>query len=808
MPKRAANQISRGLSREVTKAEVFDRRAAAFVAYKLSLGDFNAVQPADSQYTAEQFKAMQTRVAHLLESNGTVNYRLGKNACETDVGRMIAVGGLGAQAMPRLVRGLLYRGHVDDLDMVGAQPAMVEGMARSKSGWPYEVVARYNTGRDKLYALVMEANSWSRDKTKQAFTALFFGRSAASAASHGLLDARNPPQLNQTINELLRELATLRELVWNDPECAELKKAVRAAKPEATGKDQKASIEAQKRSLFALWAQTEERRCLQAVEDELVERGFMMQSYIHDGGHIRRVDGKPLPAAVLSACEAAIERDVGYPVRLSIKALESLLKVPAGFTFDDDAEYELEKKWFEASPDGPRVASIASESKFSWHNITTRTVELKSQGELTTVYANRVYGLKRKNFLSRWLLDPQRATYNTIGFWPSHERRDGVLNRFTGFAHERLLADSTIPTASEETVAPIMWLWEQVHGGPEGSKFAHKMQAARMQDACHPPRMFEITAGACGAGKDILHMSLVGPGIWGKAHFFAVENPTRDVFGEFNDQLELAVRVHVQEVSTLPKIDFKMALTKQDMTVNGKGVKKRVADVYATFGGTTNEFASLDLQMEEDDRRMVVYESRRHPKIGNKAFFDDIQRLCEDPSVRKYMTTFWLGLDVQDFDPLKERPRTALFEEGLRASLPAEALFLAHVAESLEWDESRSGRGYKNEADGWCVSMEALYTRFTAWHFNDTGKRPKATKERFLSQIRREAGLVCDGLVGPLTLPGGTDNRFTDEHGTQARGYRIDVPTLGVWLVARGVTKAVAAVEPKKAATPSTEDPF
>jgi hypothetical protein len=98
-------------------------------------------------------------------------------------------------------------------------------------------------------------------------------------------------------------------------------------------------------------------------------------------------------------------------------------------------------------------------------------------------------------------------------------------------------------------------------------------------------------------------------------------------------------------------------------------------------------------------------------------------------------------------------------------------------------------QGYKNEVDGWCVSVEALYTRFSAWHLNDTGKRPKATKERFLAQLRREAGLVCDGLVGPLTPPSGTDIRFTDEHGTQARGYRIDVPALRVWLVARGVKR-------------------
>jgi len=119
-------------------------------------------------------------------------------------------------------------------------------------------------------------------------------------------------------------------------------------------------------------------------------------------------------------------------------------------------------------------------------------------------------------------------------------------------------------------------------------------------------------------------------------------------------------------------------------------MKKRLVEVYATFGGSTNEFAKLGLKMEEGDRRMIVYEANRHAKIGNKAFFADIQRLCVDPSVRKYMAKYWLGLDLTGFDPLNERPRTALYEQALRASLPAEVLFLAHVAES--WSGTRTAR--------------------------------------------------------------------------------------------------------------------
>ncbi len=127
-----------------------------------------------------------------------------------------------------------------------------------------------------------------------------------------------------------------------------------------------------------------------------------------------------------------------------------------------------------------------------------------------------------------------------------------------------------MPTATEEEVKDLLWLWEQVHGGPEAAAFAHKMQAARMQDPCNPPRFFELVAGACGAGKDILHMRMIGPGIWGKVHFLSVENAARDVFGEFNDQVELAVRAHVQEVASLPKNEIKTLVTKEDMTINGK----------------------------------------------------------------------------------------------------------------------------------------------------------------------------------------------------------------------------------------------
>jgi hypothetical protein len=179
-------------------------------------------------------------------------------------------------------------------------------------------------------------------------------------------------------------------------------------------------------------------------------------------------------------------------------------------------------------------------------------------------------------------------------------------------------------------------------------------------------------------------------------------------------------------------------------------------------------------------------------------------RLCVDPSVRKYMAKYWLGLDLTGFDPLNERPRTALYEQALRASLPAEVLFLAHVAESLVWDEDGSGRGYKTEPSGWCVSNGALYARFTAWCLEvTTSKRPQSDKAQFFNQLQREAGLICEGLVGPLTLPPGADNPFTDERGMQARGFRIDVLALRAWLVVRGVGKAEV-----KAAAPVVEEAF
>jgi len=129
-----------------------------------------------------------------------------------------------------------------------------------------------------------------------------------------------------------------------------------------------------------------------------------------------------------------------------------------------------------------------------------------------------------------------------------------------------------------------------------------------------------------------------------------------------------------------------------------------------------------------------------------------------------------------------------------------EALVLGHVAESSQWDETRSGKGYKHEPQGWCVTMDALYARFVAWSLSDTGKPPKATMEKFLAQLRWERGLLCDGLVGPLTFPGGEKekNRFTDDQGTQVRGYRVDLPALRLWLAARGVGKVEAEEEKAK----------
>ena len=283
----------------LSKKELFNKEAANFI-INMTKDEVIKVIPG---MDAKEWEIFHLGIKKWVKNGGKTSYNWGK-ACKA-FGRMYSTAGL--QNFKRLIRNTLAKGIYKDIDVANAQPSILLGLAGRK-GWACPIVAVYNSTRDEKIKEIMDLLEFDRHDAKAECTSIFFGRGKEHVA-------KLPP----FFVGLQEELAKLRALVWNDPE-------FKAIKDKVIKMEDKTYKEA---TLFAYVLQDEERKCLLAMEFALNDMGFAMDTYIHDGGLVRPIDGKKeLDAEALRYCEQKIKEATGYDVVLAEKPLEPVLEIP------------------------------------------------------------------------------------------------------------------------------------------------------------------------------------------------------------------------------------------------------------------------------------------------------------------------------------------------------------------------------------------------------------------------------------------------------------------------------------------------
>jgi hypothetical protein len=471
---------------------------------------------------------------------------------------------------------------------------------------------------------------------------------------------------------------------------------------------------------------------------------------------------------------------------LTGKKSEVKHQVPASFVYNDETDYQRIKRNFE---DDNHIVLVESLGKFAWFSHKEGKYLWHTEGMIKSNYKCMHYGMaSKKPFITRWLTDATRPSRKDVDFWPSlapEHDRPTVLNLFTGFAYERLLKDDSIEilTMDHEGVQKLFALWENVHGGPDGGAYSHKMMAVQLQQPLTPPRVGTVLGGEQGLGKDIFFTEMIGPGIVGNQYFMSVAKADRDVFGSFNSQLEGKVILHFEEIEKVPANDMKKLVTQTFSTINNKGVPQYRVDSYFRIVGSTNESSKLAdyLGLEPGQRRYALLQAVSHEHKQNKAFFDEIAKLLHQDSVRKFFARYWLSLDVENFDPVGDRPRTRLMDVTERSTVPAEAQFLQYLSELPTWDESglQHTETFKITTSGyWFVDINTMRERYNAWHSTSLGKAA-ATSSNQLSV----AWNTMEGLVGSLKdMAPLVYRKFSDINRKEVRAWAFHRDKLREWL--------------------------
>lgn len=271
----------------VTKTEVFDTEFAEWILNN------KEIPKEEKEAVRRLFRSRTAGNKHI------TTYKLGKDIKHDDLGRYIPVGGIGLQCCWADTRAALAQKFYHDVDIRNAQPTLLQQYAE-KRGWVCDKLKHYNLHRDDYLTELMESGM-ERWEAKERVCRLMFG---------GGCDGM-PPFF---VTELFPELRKLMDNIFNENKS---KYPAIAKKPNAV------------RSMMALVLQTEERKCLLAMDVSLAKQGRSLDVLIHDGGLVRKKDGESmLPVEVLRKTERDVLETTGYVVSLAVKEMRTTLAGP------------------------------------------------------------------------------------------------------------------------------------------------------------------------------------------------------------------------------------------------------------------------------------------------------------------------------------------------------------------------------------------------------------------------------------------------------------------------------------------------
>lgn len=264
-----------------------------------------------------------------------VVYHFGKGCDVSHIGRVFAVDYEGLQSFPRDIRNPLTEKHYWDIDMENCHYHLMKYFCIT-NGLKCDAISYYCDNRNDSLARV----SANRDTAKRAFLRTAYGGNV-KLHDPNMIDTGDEPEGDiSLIKEIEKEIATV--ITYVKGKYPAIYKVAydncRRKKEWADKKGKKIYWNADYTAL-ALTLQTEERKCLMAVDKYFKDNGRQMDILIHDGGLVRKVDNEfCFPEKLMRGAEAYVKEKLGYTIHLVNKPIKHNYKVAdkKGDLIDDE----------------------------------------------------------------------------------------------------------------------------------------------------------------------------------------------------------------------------------------------------------------------------------------------------------------------------------------------------------------------------------------------------------------------------------------------------------------------------------------
>lgn len=537
-----------------------------------------------------------------------VTYKLGDRGKVGFLGRWNALHGLSLQGLRRDLRNALGGGHYIDVDMKNAQPSILLGYCLKK-GWKCDSLRKYVENREEMLANVMEYRNCDRSTAKDIVTAVIFSSTQNT----------NLPDFFK--NELHTEMRAIQSAIWKMYSATTLKFLEKQPNRYGSG--------------LAFILQSEERKCLMALEKALMTRGRRMDTYIHDGGLVYSPDENEteFPIAFLEQLEKDIKNDTGYDIKLACKEMDTTWEREEiqSQNENDYAEMkaEFEKEYFSLN-DSPMYIRICPDGHLQQ---LTKGDVIHQKGHLKLKCGD--------NFLIRWFADEKR-TYEKLGYCPKGNVPDNEFNIWTKFE---------IDARAGADIQPIHNLLRSLCNNEEKTyRFVERWVAHIFQKPYMKTETAIVIQGNEGCGKDTF-WEFIGK-ILGEHYFFTTAHPENNVFHNFNWGSQNCVLVKFEEANfDTNKANcegLKAMLVDAKSKYTKKGQDQVTLPDFRNVVMTTNN--EIPVVLGDLDRRYMLIKASDE-NIGNFQYWNELYKHINDVNVQAAYHQYLLDMDLTGFDP-------------------------------------------------------------------------------------------------------------------------------------------------------------
>lgn len=643
-------------SLEITTTQLFSRSALAALWNKRTEFDNSTKSLLDDIYLSRKVGKIQ--------GQQEVVYKLSrKRAGQLGYGRLwgskTALERLQNECRATICRSLYY-----DLDIVNCQPTIITQFVKNELGIDMPVLYHYVKNREAYLKTLMEVHDMNRDCAKNAVIKVIYGE---------IPDHKELSELSHEVRNVAKKLAKLSKY-------GDLFDAI---------KNEKNIYH----SFLSFLAQTEERKCMLAMRDWLMEKGWSVDVLCYDGVMIRRRDDGEVYETMLSELAVYVKEQTGYDIQIKEKEMVGFsdLVIPAedpAITAYKETKVLFEKDHFYFSPTNT-ICEVSRAHGIFHYSLDHAMIKFNGMS---------LPGGKDDDpnlFIKKWIKDGERRTIESLVYKNSDECAANEASLFTGFAFDEMDGDdASAPSLFMDMLRAVCGDNEDVYKYVL-NYFAHMLQ-----------KPFEIPGTALvfsskthGTGKDTV-INIMRHIIGRHSKHYCSES---QFWNGHDTGKEGAILLHLEEVGSsankAKKNELKALITADSIDINPKGVKAYDVPNIARIVMTTNE--PDPVKIEDSDRRFVIINPSNRLHARGLDWWAATQTQIKSHAFLGTVGRWLTSIDLTGWNP-RSLPMTEAKAELAEASKSVELLFLEDYVLGL---------------NGLCeVSPLEIYSEYKKWY--------------------------------------------------------------------------------------------